>query len=191
MDIKDIKEIRFTFEDCESTTIPIKCFKTLKYTIHKNYITYFNADIINNADISADILYECTFEGNNVTPIQRIAAYNDITNIHFIKIDNAVEQYHVIYHDNKYNENESDYQYTKLVNYNEVILNIKRNNLTYCFNELFTFPTGTRFKSSRNIVYTIQKDKLGKYLSSGNCNDIRIHKSMINDTYIKLDKNKR
>jgi len=187
MNIKDIKEIQFIFENCESITIPIKCFKTLKYSIHKNYITYFNADIIDNTNI----LYGCTFEGNNVTPIQRIAAYNDINSIHFIKADNTIEQYYTIYHDNKYNENENDYQYTNLISYNEIILNIKQSNLTYCFNELFTFPVGTHFKSSRNIVYTIQKDKLGKYLSSGNCNYIRIHKSMINDTYIKLDKNKR
>ena len=184
MEKKDIKEIQFTFENCENITIPIKCFKTLKYTIHKNCITYFNADIINNTNI----LYGITFGRNSITPIQRIALYNDITHIDFIKTNNTVERYYTIYHDKKYNEDDNDYQYTKLINYNEVILNIKQNNLTYCFNELFTFPVGTRFKSSRNILYTIQKDELGKYLSSGDNNNIKIHKSMINDTYIKLNK---
>ena len=172
MEKKDIKEIQFTFENCENITIPIKCFKTLKYTIHKNCITYFNADIINNTNI----LYGITFGRNSITPIQRIALYNDITHIDFIKTNNTVERYYTIYHDKKYNEDDNDYQY------------IKQSNLTYCFNELFTFPVGTCFKSSHNILYTIQKDKLGKYLSSGNCDYVKIHKSMINDTYIKLNK---
>lgn len=183
---EDILSIEFEFENCEDIIVPIECFKTLRYKTHGTYIIYFNADIVDNGNSS----YGLTFDGNNQTPIQRISKYNDITHICFVNSYNNPEQYTVIWHDNKFNEDENDYQNTESNNYNEVHLFISKYNLKYSFDDIFTFPVGTTFRSPHNILYTIQRDNLGKYLSSGNCDNVRIHKSMVNDKYIKLDKMK-
>lgn len=157
-----IKGIEFILENCEGVYIPFECFKEFK----------INGETDIQTIIQKNSIHDCTFKiiGNGqekyirgfnttVTPLQRLAQYNDVcyieiyfTNGDKIKMD--------CWHGNMPCDNE--WQSTIMHNYNEITLAIEPKK--YIFKEILEFPIGSQFLDKDDNLYTLKQDNCERYI---------------------------
>ena len=153
---KQIKQIEFVFENCESVVIPYECFTSFKYEISQDKndtISYFDATIKDNGQLD----YGCGFDSYQ-TPIQRIKEYNDITNIYIKYTDSSEEHFYVIWsNDMQNNKNQT----SKLIDFRTIHIMIKKYIPKYWLYQIFNLKEDIQFKGlTDNKIYKIKDDKL-------------------------------
>ena len=109
---KDLLGIDLGFENCEGMFIPVEALDNL-YIKDGEINTYINL----NEKIEYGGFYD------DLTPLQRIKKYNDITSVNLIYKDNDME-YEIV----RYNawEQENRYQTSELISWNKLHLEISK-----------------------------------------------------------------
>lgn len=173
INVNEIKKIKLIFENCESVTLPIESFGKLKLDLVDNCVEMeCRINDIETIDFSRLHNYE--------SPISRIYKHNDITAIvlHYHN-EKSIRLNTVWYFEDKFScEVVNDYQKSKLINYRQLDLSIKKENKTYTIFDIFRLEEDTKIIDSKNNVYTISEDEDGKYLE-----DIIVDNKIINETF--------
>lgn len=120
---KKIEKVEICFENFESIIFPYKCIKSLEYSLKDDgnieMVKFIIEDNGNSkyAGISVD---------NNIkpmiSPIERIANFNDIDTINVIYEDKSIRRFVVPWEDGRYDSDKL--QRTKLLSYNEIYIEI-------------------------------------------------------------------
>ena len=184
---KEIKEITFVLENCESITVPYQCFSNFEFTIddmtkkHDRYIKTLNCVINDNGSIE----YGMTYDGNMTSPIKRLSECEDICWVYIIYNDKSKEEHYVNWCDDD-NENSNDNQTSRLIDYHTIEIKIAPYVPKCSLIDIFNFAIGTTFKGEKDkIFYTIEaqlKNKDNKYISS----IIQLTEEQANQLYIKV-----
>lgn len=125
---KTIKEVRFSFENCESICVPSNCFKTFSYEEGNpkegdTYMRIEALDCVIKDNGNVDYYYGFA---NETTPIQRIARRNDISHIDITYEDDSSKEYVIGWFDDcDCNNNEN--QISELISYKEIHIKIRTN----------------------------------------------------------------
>lgn len=123
MDINGLECVDFGFENCDGITIPAERILRLEFEVDENeYITDFHCVI--NGD--GGCKYSREWMGNRLSPVQRIAAWDDIVtvSIKFTGKDEVVR--YVIWDEDGSDENNS---YQKTVKTNDgLLISIRKEN---------------------------------------------------------------
>ncbi|GEM_PF-3308584 len=137
----NIKEIEIGLENCESVIIPFDCFKEFDYISKDDtHISVLTCLIEDNGKSE----YSSTFMNSKISPIQRLAKYDDIAYIEIHFVNGTSSFLYVIWHDGDDDNNKN--QKSQLISYKEISIEIKPYIKTYSVTELFEFPNGTKFK---------------------------------------------
>jgi hypothetical protein len=167
---KNIKEIHFSFENCEGIIVPYECFSRFDFTTDaedKFKITHLNCEIKDNGNSK----YTTTWTNNNTSPIQRLGQYPDITSIDITYDDNSNDDYGVKWYwddEDEYNiPEENKNQHNNLIGYNEIHITVKPYIKSYFIYEIFNLPTNTLLKDDTENTYIILLDEnSNKYLAT-------------------------
>jgi hypothetical protein len=177
--MNNLKSLEFWFENCEGVTIPVECISNLDYKIEDNKITEFKCNIIDNGKTN----YSKTWADNDITPLQRIAKYNDITSIKFTYNDGQSKDYYVLWDSD--NDENSPYQKSEMKNFREIDLSIDKTNQTYTISDIFNnFDEETIFIDRNGIEYELKSNDNGQYITDGKN---KIFESVINGRFFKID----
>lgn len=140
----NIKEIEIGLENFESVIIPFECFKKFHYAVKDANIETLTCLI----EDKREIRYSGILIDNNVTPmispIQRLAQFNDISEIKIIYDNNQSKNYSVIWGEEDSDNNK--YQKSELLSYKKVYIKIEPYIESYTIFEIFNFPNHSKFK---------------------------------------------
>lgn len=153
MNKKEIKEIKFVFENCESIIVPYRCFNKFILDLKENGdVSYFKCIVKQDYDID----YISTWSENYTSPFERLKG-QDICWIDVIYIDETIEKHSCgsLWGSNaNYNENE----HSEMLTYKDLSIEIKHNSKIYTFEELLNSKEGKFLGSDGRIYKTIEKD---------------------------------
>jgi hypothetical protein len=158
----NIGYIEFLLENCESIIVPFDAFEKFRIDINEN--NQINAYFV--IKDNGKIEYSSEWSDKTIHPIQRLAKYNDITRIYKVYNDGNSECFYVDWYDEDPNSNKN--QYSKLIDYKTLCIEIKEFIQEYYLCELFDFDIGTKFKDEKGNVCELKLDENGKYLSGIN-----------------------
>lgn len=150
-----IVSVEFVFENCESYTVPIECFKKLKNKPLKGDKYEFKCHVVDNGKIISD--------SSDYTFAQRVSKYNDICELRFKHEDNTYCSMETIWY---YDEEDmwsamenNEYQKSTFCSYKEVKISIAKSNKTYTLEEVLNSKHGSRFMLN-NVVYEVKNGVL-------------------------------
>lgn len=155
---KEIKEIKFGFENCEVVVVPYKCFSEFNLDLKENGdVAYFKCIVKQDYDIN----YGYTWSNNYKQPFDRLKE-RDICNIDVIYIDDTVEEHSCgcLWYDNywdaspNYNENE----HNEMITYKDLMIEIKHNSKIYTLEDLLNSEEGEFIGSDGEKYKTVEED---------------------------------
>lgn len=137
----NIKEIEIGLENCESVIFPFECCKKFDYVLKDDtHIATLTCLIEDNGKSK----YSSILINSRISPIQRLAEYDDITYIK-IHFENGTSSFfYVIWNDGALDNNKN--QKSQLLSYKEISIEIKPYIEAYSVMEIFKFPNKTKFK---------------------------------------------
>lgn len=151
----NIKEIEIGLENCESVIIPFECFKKFDYTPKDDtHIETLTCLIEDNGNFK----YSSILMDSKISPMQRLAEYNDISYIEIYFENDTSKFFYVVWNDGDLDNNKN--QKSQLLSYKEISIEIKPYIETYSVVEIFKFPNGTKFKIIDEVKYVNWKSVL-------------------------------
>lgn len=158
----DIKTLYIRLTNHEAFVIPKTCFKKLNISQTQNGDYELDLRIKDNGDI--DVLLT---SNHKISPLQRIHNHKDVFDIE-IKLENGEKVYgKVVWMDEVHSTQDNMYQKTKLISYNDLILNINLDNRRLSIQEVFSLPSETIVIDDEGTEYKIcfDEDREISYLS--------------------------
>lgn len=155
---EQVKEVNLMMSNHECIDIPTNCFKTLSLTqLEGNYFE-IEAHIIDNG---IDFSFSADF---TISPLQRLNKEPHISHIEVILNNGEEINGQMIWSEGTYPNNK--YQKSKLISYKELLLSVKKSNLTFSLNKVLKFKPGTVVMDQEGVEYTVKRNKNVKYLEN-------------------------
>lgn len=130
----NIKEIKIGLENSETVIILFECFKKFDYVLKGDtHIETLTCLIEDNGKSK----YSSNLMDSKISPIQRLAEFNDITDIEIHFENGTSSLFYVIWNDGNLDNNKN--QKSQLLNYKEISIEINPYIETYSVMELLSF----------------------------------------------------
>ena len=178
---KEIKEVQFVLENCESITVPYQCFSNFEFTIdttNDRYIRTLNCVIKDSGNIEYG-----TYSDNTTSPIKRLSEYGDICDVNITYNDKSKEEYCIIWYDDR-NGNSNDNQTSELIDYRTINIKIAPHIPKYSLADTFEFAVGEVFQGEEDkAIIKIEWDiNRNKFIS----NITKLTEQQVRQSYIRV-----